>query len=160
MPLLLLPTITAVAGADRRRGASTGLPVSSPTKCQLDIMTDTRCTGCGKGGDALKPCNVCGLFTSTAAASGECKLKHLTSHELACKERAAELYDEKLFAEPPPKEDCPVCFLPMPLCSLPFPIDRPYDTTSHPAGRSFALCASMLPRGSERLGRRNTLPLL
>jgi hypothetical protein len=32
-----------------------------------------------------------------------------------CKRRAAELYEETLFKDPPPKEDCPICFLPMPL---------------------------------------------
>ena len=31
-----------------------------------------------------------------------------------CKLRAAELRDEALFKDPPPKEDCPICFLPMP----------------------------------------------
>jgi TPR repeat protein len=30
-------------------------------------------------------------------------------------ERAAELRDEALFKDPPPMEDCPICFLPMPL---------------------------------------------
>ena len=31
-----------------------------------------------------------------------------------CKRRAAELRDEALFKDPPPKEECPICFLPMP----------------------------------------------
>jgi hypothetical protein len=31
-----------------------------------------------------------------------------------CKQHAAELHDEALFKEPPPKEDYPICFLPMP----------------------------------------------
>ena len=30
-----------------------------------------------------------------------------------CKRRVAEKYDEKLFNEPPPPEDCPICFLPL-----------------------------------------------
>ena len=29
-----------------------------------------------------------------------------------CKRRVAEIYDEKLFNEPPPPEDCQICFLP------------------------------------------------
>ena len=29
--------------------------------------------------------------------------------------RAAELRDEALFKDPPPKEECPICFLPMPM---------------------------------------------
>ena len=38
--------------------------------------------------------------------------------------RAAELRDEALFKDPPPKEDCPICFLPMPtklICCLSLP---------------------------------------
>jgi hypothetical protein len=41
-----------------------------------------------------------------------------------CKLRAAELHDEALFKDPPPKEDCPICFLPMPvklICSISLP---------------------------------------
>ena len=36
-------------------------------------------------------------------------------HKKACKKRAAELHDEKLFKEPPPREECLICFLPLPL---------------------------------------------
>ena len=38
-------------------------------------------------------------------------------HRKACKKRAAELYDEKMFKEPsPPREECPICMLSLPLC--------------------------------------------
>jgi hypothetical protein len=36
-------------------------------------------------------------------------------HKKDCKQRIAELRDEALFKDPPPKEECPICFLPMPL---------------------------------------------
>ena len=36
-------------------------------------------------------------------------------HKKACKKRAAELHDEQLFKEHPPREDCPICMLPLPL---------------------------------------------
>jgi tetratricopeptide (TPR) repeat protein len=39
--------------------------------------------------------------------------KHWLKHKKDCKQRAAELRDEALFKDPPPKEDCPICFLPM-----------------------------------------------
>jgi len=46
-----------------------------------------------------------------------CKKVHKKKHKKECEEyirlaaeRAAKLHDEKLFEQPPPKEDCPICF--------------------------------------------------
>ena len=39
----------------------------------------------------------------------------LAKHKKVCKRRAAELRNEALFKDPPAKEECPICFLPMPL---------------------------------------------
>ena len=44
-----------------------------------------------------------------------CQRNHWPTHKKQCKQRAAELHDEALFKDPPPKEDCPICFLPMPI---------------------------------------------
>ena len=45
-----------------------------------------------------------------------CKKKHRSKHKKACEKRVAELHDEALFnTEHPPSEDCPICFLPLPL---------------------------------------------
>jgi len=45
-----------------------------------------------------------------------CKKKHRSKHKKACERRVAELHDEALFKQPPPMhEDCPICFLRMPL---------------------------------------------
>ena len=44
----------------------------------------------------------------------KCQKKHWKKHKKACKRRAAELRDEALFKDPPAKEECPICFLPMP----------------------------------------------
>ena len=35
-------------------------------------------------------------------------------HKKECKKRAVEIFDEKLFANPPPREECPLCFQPLP----------------------------------------------
>ena len=35
-------------------------------------------------------------------------------HKKPCKQRAVDLRDEALFKDQPPKEDCPICFLPSP----------------------------------------------
>jgi len=44
-----------------------------------------------------------------------CKKKHRKKHKKDCERRVAELHDEKLFTQPPPKDDCPICFLRLPL---------------------------------------------
>jgi TPR repeat protein len=45
--------------------------------------------------------------------NADCQKKHWPKHKKECKQRAAELRDEALFKEPPAKEECPICFLPM-----------------------------------------------
>ena len=44
-----------------------------------------------------------------------CKKKHRSKHKKACERRVAELHDEELFREHPLREDCPICFLPLPI---------------------------------------------
>jgi TPR repeat protein len=51
---------------------------------------------------------------SVSYCNAECQRTHWPKHKKLCKQRSAELYDEALFKDPPPKEDCPICFLPMP----------------------------------------------
>ena len=46
--------------------------------------------------------------------NANCQRNHWPTHKTLCKRRAAELRDEALFKDPPDKEDCPICFLPMP----------------------------------------------
>ena len=56
--------------------------------------------------------------------SAACQRNHWPKHKTACKLRAAVLRDEALFKDPPPKEDCPICFLPMPvqlICCMSLP---------------------------------------
>ena len=70
------------------------------------------CAECGEeGGGNLKTCKRCMLVKYCNAS---CQHKHWPKHKILCKERAAELRDEALFKDPPPKEECPICFLPMP----------------------------------------------
>jgi TPR repeat protein len=71
------------------------------------------CAECGAdGGVSLKRCKSCMLVRYCNA---ECQRKHWAKHKKQCKLRAAELRNNELFKDPPPKEDCPICFLPMPL---------------------------------------------
>jgi tetratricopeptide (TPR) repeat protein len=70
------------------------------------------CAECGEeGGASLKVCKAC---MTVKYCNADCQKKHWATHKKECKLRAAELRDEALFKDPPPKEDCPICFLPMP----------------------------------------------
>ena len=81
------------------------------------INTAPKCANCGKeegDGDSMNSCNKCDLVKYCNAA---CKKKHKSKHKKKCERRVAELYDEKLFKEPPPPEECPICMLPLPLAA-------------------------------------------
>ena len=73
----------------------------------------TSCANCGKGEEAsnLKSCSACKLVKY---CSRNCQIAHRSQHKKACKKRAKELYDEKLFKLPPPLEDCPICMIRLP----------------------------------------------
>jgi len=72
------------------------------------------CANCGKEGnsDDMNTCNKCNMIKYCNAA---CKKKHRKKHKKACSKRVAELHDEALFnKEPPPREECPICMIPLP----------------------------------------------
>mmetsp|Transcript_11318 Transcript_11318/g.20109 ORF Transcript_11318/g.20109 Transcript_11318/m.20109 type:complete len:290 (-) Transcript_11318:73-942(-) len=71
----------------------------------------SECAACGKGGDDLKRCTACKLVNYCSVS---CQKVHRPKHKKECRKRAAEIFDEALFKQPPPKEDCPICFLPLP----------------------------------------------
>ena len=70
------------------------------------------CAECGAdGGVSLKICKSC---MQVKYCNAICQKNHWQKHKKECKRHAAELRDEALFKDPPAKEDCPICFLPMP----------------------------------------------
>ena len=76
-------------------------------------MRASCCDECGEeGGASLKTCKAC---MQVKYCNAKCQKNHWPKHKKQCKQRAAELRDEALFKDPPPKEDCPICFLPMPV---------------------------------------------
>jgi hypothetical protein len=77
----------------------------------LPIHCCADCGGVSGGGASLKMCKPC---MSVKYCNVKCQKNHWSEHKKDCKQRAAKLRDEALFKEPPPKEDCPICFLPMP----------------------------------------------
>jgi len=89
-------------------------------------MALSRCANCGKeGSDNMNTCNKCNMVRYCNAV---CKKVHKKKHKKDCEEYqrlatekhneelriAAELHDEKLFKQPPPAEDCPICFIRLP----------------------------------------------
>ena len=79
--------------------------------CNEEVDVVDVCANCGKEGSDLNICNKCQMVKYCNAA---CKKKHRTKHKKKCERRVAELHDIKIFKQPPPKEDCPICFLPLP----------------------------------------------
>ena len=74
-----------------------------------EISTSAVCANCGKeGSDVTNRCNKC---KSVMYCNAACKKKHRHKHKKECERRVAELHDEKLFKQPPPLDDCPICFL-------------------------------------------------
>ena len=75
------------------------------------ISTATKCANCGKGEESssdLKACTACKIVKY---CNRECQIAHRPQHKKLCRKRAAELYNEKLFNETPPREECPICML-------------------------------------------------
>jgi hypothetical protein len=74
-----------------------------------------QCAACGvsdDGGGSLKACTACNLVKY---CKGPCQVVHWSAHEQACKKRVAELFDEELFKQPPPNEDCLICYIRLPI---------------------------------------------
>eukprot|EP00956_Cyclotella_meneghiniana_P037041 scaffold133945_cov36-Cyclotella_meneghiniana.AAC.5 len=72
------------------------------------------CAACGKTNTGLKACTACKLVKYCNAS---CQIAHRSVHKKACRKKARELFDLKLFADPPAREDCPICMLPLPFGS-------------------------------------------
>ena len=92
--------------------------------------TMSSCANCGEGEEAsinLKACAACRLVKY---CNRECQIAHRPQHKKACKKRAAELHDEKLFKTPPPLlDDCPICMIRLPTLAT---------------GRSYKACCGKL----------------
>jgi len=108
-----------------------------------------KCVACCKGGDNLKVCTSC---EQVSYCNAKCRKAHRSKHKKECRQLAAERHnnetsisnidvgaikerfrdikisDEELFADPPPKEDCDICFLPMPFASRVCGVIRSYMT--------------------------------
>ena len=77
------------------------------------------CANCGKEGEDVD--NICNKCEQVKFCNASCKKKHSHKHKKECEEhirlaaeRATELHDKELFKQPPPADDCPICFVPLP----------------------------------------------
>ena len=79
-------------------------------------MTTSCCAECGGeegvGVIRLKACKSCMIVKY---CNVNCQKNHWPKHKKECKLRSAEICDEALFQDPLAKEDCPICFIPMPV---------------------------------------------
>eukprot|EP00956_Cyclotella_meneghiniana_P029628 scaffold72399_cov49-Cyclotella_meneghiniana.AAC.9 len=69
------------------------------------------CASCGKADANLKACTACMMVKYCGV---ECQRAHRSAHKKACKKRAAELFDVKLFSQPQQREECPICMVTLP----------------------------------------------
>ena len=83
------------------------------------LAADDVCANCGseggKEGVKLKNCTACRLVKYCGV---DCQKAHRKKHKKACKQRAAELKDERLYGEGherPEGDFCPICTMPIPL---------------------------------------------
>ena len=83
----------------------------------LEATADEVCANCGKAeveGVKLKKCGACNLMKY---CSVECQKNHRPQHKNACKKRAAEIREDRLFQQPEISHhgECPICCLPLSL---------------------------------------------
>ena len=78
------------------------------------INSASTCAACGKEGKEGRM-NMCNKCKMVHYCNVTCKKKHKSKHKKKCDRRVAELHDEELFKDPPPREECPICMLPLPL---------------------------------------------
>ncbi len=75
------------------------------------------CANCGKAAVddiKLKICTACKLVKY---CSVQCQKNHRPQHKKACRKKAAEIRDDRLFTQPDESHlgECPICYLPLPL---------------------------------------------
>ena len=104
---------------------SSSINAVSNDVCKI-VITDRKisfgismCANCGIESDEVK--NICNKCKQVKYCNAACKKQHRQKHKKQCEEYVrlakAKLHDEKLFRQPPPPEDCQICFQRLPMLS-------------------------------------------
>ena len=73
------------------------------------------CANCGRGEAEYRTLRTCAACKMVKYCNRECQIAHRPQHKGPCKRRAAELYEEQLFSQPPSEHgDCPICMIRIP----------------------------------------------
>jgi hypothetical protein len=91
--------------------------MDSKEQIKDEAAADEVCANCGKAAVdeiKLKKCGGCELVKYCCV---DCQKNHRSQHKKACKQRMAEIKDDKLFKQPDGSHlgECPICLLPLPL---------------------------------------------
>ena len=72
----------------------------------LFLLMSNPCASCGKADANLKACNACKLVKY-------CGRNYQVAHRPAHKKACRKAFNERLYAQPPQREDCPICMIPL-----------------------------------------------
>ena len=87
----------------------------SNTSSESEESTLSICANCGKGEEESSDLKSCASCKMVKYCSRDCQEAHRPQHKQECKKRAAELYEENLFKDHPPTQECPICMVPLPV---------------------------------------------
>jgi hypothetical protein len=117
------------------------------------------CANCGieEGDDIkLKDCGDCDLVKF---CSDGCRELHRPKHADECRKREKQLHDRKLFTQPDRTDECPICFLPLPIdigkstfkacCSAVICKGCVYANCKSGGGNNCPFCREPLPKKGE-----------
>jgi len=107
--------LTRSTVADEVSGTSKQAQHMSTTGDYEDNEVSDTCANCGKESNS-SDMNTCNKCKSVKYCNAACKKKHRQKHKKQCERlrQVTELHNEKLFEQPPPKEDCPICIIRLP----------------------------------------------
>ena len=115
----LISTLTIIT--PRPRPPTNSVPSTDKETMMATMASNTEdtavatCANCGiaeEGENKLKTCTACKMVKYCCR---DCQAANWPQHKKACKKRAAELYDEKLFKDHAERDECPICMITMPI---------------------------------------------